>query len=153
MTIIKSDRIAAHFSRQESARRLRGPVIALVVCGLFLVTAPLDAALSSANVAALAVYVAQDNSNDKPDSMVIYNITLPSLIDAILSGIEFDVQRDCSDLDAKNNSFLYVKLKDGSRKVYDLFLLNSHAAIRGRRDFCFAISAEAQVQIVANAQP
>ena len=112
-----------------------------------------DAQLSSANVAALAIYVADVNTTDDlPNNLVNYNIVSPLLIDLILSGVEFDVERDCTGIETKNSSYMYVQFKNGSRKVYHLFLLNSHIAIKDRRDLCFFVSPEAQSLIAAHAQ-
>jgi len=111
------------------------------------------AQLNSSTVDRMAIYVANtSNRSNLPDSSVNYNITSPATIDAILSGIDFTEQLDCSDVEAKNTSYMYVKLKSGGRKVYHLFHLDSHIAVEGRRDLCFFVSPAARAIIAANAQ-
>lgn len=111
------------------------------------------AALSSATVTALAIYVADVNTSDTlPDALVNYNVTASATIDAVLSGIQFNEILDCSGIEAKSTSYLYVKLADGTRKVYHLFLGDSHLSIRERRDFCFAVDPTAKSLIQSLAQ-
>jgi len=120
----------------------------------FIISSPIGwAKLSSANVSALAVYVADTNTSDSlSDAVVNYNITSPALIDAILGGIEFDVLRNCGRIDSKDSTYLYVKLKDGSRRVFSLFLLNTHVSLKSLRVGCHIVSDSARVLIEANAQ-
>jgi len=129
-----------------------------LLCGaallLAMAPAPLQAALSSADVAAVAIYKASNTTTDSlPDNLVNYNITSPDLIDVLFAGIHLEEELDCDDIESKNTAYLYVKLHDGSRKVYHAFLLNSHVALQGRRVPCFWVDESVQQLITDNAQP
>lgn len=129
-----------------------------LLCGaallLAMAPAPLHAGLSSANVAAVAIYKATNTSTDSlPDNLVNYNITSPAMIDALFAGIHLEEELDCTGMESKNSAYLYVKLHDGSRKVYHAFLLNSHVALKDRRVPCFWVDDPVQQLITDNAQP
>src|SRR3989442_13329619 len=108
-------------SNARDANNWRGIFSRLIILPLAasaLLTITAQAQLSSANVSAIAIYVADVNTSDSlTDTSVNYNITSPGLIDSILSGIEFNVQRDCTGIESKNSAYFYVNFKDGTRKV------------------------------------
>jgi hypothetical protein len=93
-----------------------GLVVGLTFALLMLAFSTSHAEVPDPNdVAAIAIYRATvDTRDDWPDSLVNYNVTDANLIAEMLSGIEADVERDCSDLKTKNNAYLYIKFKDGT---------------------------------------
>jgi hypothetical protein len=128
-----------------------------LLCGaallLAMAPAPLQG-LSSAEVAAVAIYKAGNTTTDSlPDHLVNYNITSPDMIDVLFAGIHLEEELDCDGIESKNTAYLYVKLHDGSRKIYHAFLLNSHVALQGRRVPCFWVDDPVQQLITDNAQP
>jgi hypothetical protein len=105
------------------------------------------------DVAALASYEANERtSNQMPDATVRYTVTDPGTIRTLFSGIETGTERDCSDLETKDSAYLYVKLQDGNRRVYTLFLLNSHLALNNERATCFFVNPAARAVVTANLQ-
>jgi len=134
---------------------LRNAIVGSLLAALALGRAPEAEArrLSSSDIEALALYVADvDTRDDWPDALVNYNVASSGVIDALMSDIDFDVQRDCTGLDSKNTTYMYVKFRDGTRAVYDFFLVDSHTALNDRRAFCFAVGTSAQSIIAGNAQ-
>jgi hypothetical protein len=106
------------------------------------------------DVAAMAVYHAADSTSDEwPDHLVNYNITDQDTIDAMFAGIESDTLRDCSDLEAKAQAYVYVKLDGGSRIVYHIYFLWSHISKYNRRDRCYWIEEPSRLMFQRHAQP
>ena len=106
-----------------------------------------------ADVAALAAYEANEQtSNQMPEARVRYTVTDPGAIRTLFGGIESGTERDCSDLETRNSAYLYAKLNDGSRRVYTLFLLNSHIALNNERTTCFFVNPAARAIVTANLQ-
>jgi len=105
-----------------------------------------------AQVLALAVYSAVTGSDSLPDGQVSYNVTDPGVIAQILNGIEWSVPRDCGELETDNTSFMYLKYLDGTRKVYHLFLRNSHVSLAGNRGTCFYVDPSSRTLIEDNTQ-
>ncbi len=101
----------------------------------------------------VAIYEAiQDASDELPDEEVNYNITDKDLINALFSDIESDTLRDCSLMEARNSAYVYVKLYNGSRQVYHLFLMYSHFSGKNDRGNCFYVNPTAQALFESNAQ-
>ncbi len=108
------------------------------------------AELGSGTVEKLAIYEANVNTSDElPDDEVVYNVIDPDTINSILAGIELSVERNCLELEAANTSYMYVKFKDGTRKVYHLFLLDSHLALKDQRHTCFFIEESSRSLIIS----
>lgn len=103
-------------------------------------------------VLALAVYSAVTGSDSLPDGQVSYNVTDPGVIAQILNGIEWSVPRDCGELETDNTTFMYLKYLDGTRKVYHLFLRNSHISLAGNRGTCFYVDPSSRTLIEDNTQ-
>ncbi|HEX7182109.1 MAG TPA: hypothetical protein VF756_09725 [Thermoanaerobaculia bacterium] len=110
--------------------------------------------LSSASILALAIYEANIHTSDElPDHLVNYNVTDAAVVDAIFSGIDFATELDCTLLEADKYTYMYVKMRDGSRKVYDFYAIDSHVALKDRRVPCFWVSESARSVLAAHKQP
>ncbi len=101
-------------------------VCALMLCTLllFLIGANIAAAqaIKSSSVQALAIYRTDSGTQmTLPPGTVNFNITQPSLIDSLISAIDFSVARDASDLLSMPNGCLYIRYKDNSVGVFQLF--------------------------------
>lgn len=110
---------------------------------MVMIAPPLQAEVPSPDtIQAMAIYEATvDTHDDWPDNLVNYDVTDPILIAEMFSGIEADTLRDCSDLEADNNAYLYVKFDNGTRQVYHLFFRWSHFSAKGDRGNCFYVAA------------
>ena len=116
-------------------------------------TLPGPQPLSSATIQALAIYEANIHTSDElPDHLVNYNVTDPAVINAIFSGIDFSTELDCALLQADNYTYMYVKMRNGTRKVYDFFSLDSHVALKDRRVPCYWVSEAARSVLAAHNQ-
>lgn len=101
----------------------------------------------------VAVYQAVQGASDNiPDDQVNFNVTDKTLINAMFTGIESDILRDCSLMEAKNSAFVYVKLYNGTVHVYHLFHMYSHFAKKNDRGNCFYVNPSARGLFEANAQ-
>ena len=98
------------------------------------------------NVKRLAVYgVASDFGQDLPPNQLVFNVTRVSEIAAMISSIDFGVQRDCSDLGARTNARVYVEFQDRSVEVYELYGMRSHFGKVGLRGSCYYVSPAGQL--------
>lgn len=104
-------------------------------------------------VEALAIYDAKTGSDSLPDSQVNYNVIDPGLISQILGGIEWSVARDCFDMETINVTYMYMRYLDGTRKVYHLFLHDSHISLKDNRGTCFYVDPATRTLIEDNTQP
>jgi hypothetical protein len=130
------------------------PIAGLICLMGMLSSQPAAAQLNSTTIDRVAIYAASEaNRSNLPESSVTYNVTNPATIDSIFSGIDFATQRDCRGMDAENSSYIYVKFKTSSRKVYHLFLQNTHIAVAGRRDMCYFVPPAVRSIIAAHTQP
>ena len=99
--------------------------------------------MNSTSIQALAIYQANIYTSDEmPDSQITYNVTDPAVIDALFAGIAFSTELDCDLLEADDNTYMYVKFHDGTRKVFDFFFLDSHLALKDRRVPCYWVNDE-----------
>jgi hypothetical protein len=122
-------------------RRLFGLLAGLPVF-LLAVTAQGDEAIKPEFVEAIGVYgrAADFGRNRQPDQLV-FDIQTADDINAIVSSIDFDDERDCSTVGAHTNAYVYLLLKDHTILVYDLFLMYGVIAKQGARDSCYVVGA------------
>ena len=135
--------------RQNKALALAG-CVALTV--MLIATAAIAAGPNPTQVGALAFYSALTGTDDLPDNQVNYNVIDPILISQILGGVEWSVPRDCDDMEANDDTYMYLQYLDGTRKVYHIFLGNSHISLKDNRSTCFYVDPATQGMIEANAQ-
>jgi len=105
------------------------------------------------SVVAMAIYRATvDTRDDWPDSMVSYNVTDRDTINAMLTGIEGDTLRDCSDFKADDDAYIYIKYSNQTRRVYHLFLRWTHFSFAGHRENCYYVEPASQELFQRHAQ-
>lgn len=130
------------------------PLLAVLAGPVAAQTPPGPQPLSSATIQALAIYEANIHTSDElPDHLVSYNVTDAAVIDAIFSGIDFSAELDCSLLQADNYTYMYVKMRNGTRKVYDFFAVDSHVALKDRRVPCYWVNEAARSVLDDHKQP
>lgn len=106
-----------------------------------------------ADVLEMGIYFASDStSDDWSDGIVVYNVVDPDTIAAMLYGIE-PVLRDCSDMGAKDDAYIYVKFTDMSRTVYRIFGDWSHFSADHRRDDCHWVTPGVRALYIRHSQP
>ena len=147
----------ADINRKENDMRrlfLRWELAFASLMFMLMVASPLQAEVPSPDtIQAMGIYKATvDTDDDWPDNLVNYNVTDSVLIADIISGIEADTLRDCSRLKARNNAYLYIKFKDGTRRVYHLFLHWSHFSAAGQRGTCYYVNSSSQELFRVHAQ-
>ena len=98
----------------------------------------------TSQIQAVAIYNSLTSDDNLPDGSVNYNISNPATIAILFTNIESNVLRDCTNLDSDSNAYVYVKYIDGTRDVYDVFLMWSHIALRDNGDNCYYIESSAQ---------
>ena len=127
--------------------------MAIVLC-LTMVSAVGYAQVPDPNdILEMAIYFADTSSTDDlPDSLVNYDITDSGLIASMFGGIEADTLRDCSDLEADTDAFVYVRFNDLTRKVYHLILEWSHFHEKGDEGNCHWVNPVSRSLFEANAQ-
>jgi hypothetical protein len=109
--------------------------------------------IKSSDVQAIAIYksVAEGYGSLAPGS-VNFNVTQPTLIDSLISAIDFSVPRDASDLLSLPNAYVYVKFKDNSVGVYELFDVWAHMCKRRNPGRSYYISQNGRKLFEAHAQ-
>jgi len=128
-------------------------VVLLISLLLFLTDNADCLTIYSQNIQSMAIYgEASGFGIGLQPNQIVFNVTDPSLISNLISSIEFSVERDCSALGAKTNAYVYIKFKDGSIEVYDLFGLWSHISKVGLQGSCYFVSESGQTLFENNAQ-
>jgi len=109
--------------------------------------------INSANVQAIAIYRTGSGLQGilTPDK-VNFNITQSSLIDSLVSAIDFSVARDASDLLPLPNGYLYIKYKDNSVGVFQLFSVWGLLCKPRNPGRSYYISLSARMRFQAHAQ-
>lgn len=109
--------------------------------------------INSQNVQSMAIYGSSSGFGiGLQPNQIVFNITDPSLISNLISSIEFSVERDCSAMGSITEAYVYIKFKDGSQEVYDLFALWSHISKVGLQGSCYFVSEGGQTLFENNAQ-
>ena len=109
--------------------------------------------IESQNVQAMAIYGETSGFGiGLQPNQIVFNVTDPSLIASLISSIEFSVERDCLGMGSLTDAYVYIKFKDGSMEVYDLFGLWSHISKVGLWASCYFVSEEGQTLFENNAQ-
>ncbi len=87
----------------------------------------------------------------EPDQ-INFNITDPLVITSMVSSVEFSTERNCSDIGALADGIVYVKFKNDSIEVYDLFGRWSHLSKIGMWGSCHYVSEQGRALFETNAQ-
>ncbi len=141
------------FSRSVAIISVVGCGLLLSRCATVIPTDVADPVTLPDHVTDLAIYEANDRTRGTlRESETTYNLTDPGAIADLISGIDFGEALDCADMETKNSAYLYVKFKDNKRKVYTLFLLNSHISLNNDRSTCFFVGPVARTIIESNSQ-
>jgi len=97
--------------------------------------------IESSNVKEMAVYKLNSDENQilSPDN-INFNIKLPSMVDSLISSIDFSAPLDGSDLLTLINAYVYIKFVDNSVSVFELSDVWRHICKWGHPGRCYRIS-------------
>ena len=109
--------------------------------------------IESSKVQSIAIYKSGSQSfGNLPPGNVNFDVTQPSLIDSLISAIDFSVPRDASDLLSLPTAFVYIKFKDNSVGVYELFDVWAHICKRRSPGRSYYVSQKGRKCFEAHAQ-
>lgn len=109
--------------------------------------------ISSQNIQAMAIYRMTSNLVvDQQPSQIVFNVTDSSLINSLVSSIDFTIERDCSKMGALAEAIVYFKFNDGSIEVYALFGKWSHISKVGLSGSCYVVSSTGRMLFQNNAE-
>jgi len=128
-------------------------VVLLISLLLFMTDNAYCLMIDSQNVQAMAIYGETSGFGiGLQPNQIVFNVTNASLIASLISSVEFSVERDCSGMLSLTDAYVYIKFKDGSIEVYDLFGLWSHISKVGLQGSCYFVSVSGQTLFENNAQ-
>ena len=105
------------------------------------------------NIQAAAIYGSESNYGiGLQGNQINFNITSQEMINALVLSVDFADALDCSDLGSAIDAYLYLKFKDNSIEVYNLFDGWSHLCKVGFYGECFFISEPGQPLFEAHVQ-
>ena len=109
--------------------------------------------ISPQNVQAIAIYrIASYLALNPQPNQIVFNVTDSSLINSLVSSIDFSIERDCSEMGALAEEIVCFKFNDGSIQVYALFGKWSHFSKVGFWGSCYFVSATGRTLYQNNAQ-
>lgn len=109
--------------------------------------------IKSSNVKEIAVYKLNSDENQVLlPANINFNIKLPSVVDSLISSIDFSTPLDGSDLLTLTNAYVYIKFIDNSVCVFELSDLWRHIYKRGHPGRCYHISQNVAKLFEAHAQ-
>ena len=94
--------------------------------------------IQSSNIQSMAIYKYTGEISDP--GALNFNILSPSSIDSLISSIDFSIPRDGSDLLSMPNACIYIKFKDNSITVFELFDVWMHICRLGHMGRCYSVS-------------
>jgi len=109
--------------------------------------------IEPSNIQAMAIYKISSEANEVlSPNQINFNIISSLVIESLISSIDFSTPRDGSDLLSLPNAFVYIRFKDNSISVFELFDVWEHCCKHGHPGRCYRVSQDGSKLFEAYAQ-